>query len=65
MDGLREAAMLGEGIAVMLASRFSVDASGKARPLGASDVFPGMFGAAEQMSQEAAEVAAWEKFFNM
>ena len=62
---VRQSALLGEGLALMIASHFSCDSSGKAHPIGAKKAFPELFEHAEPPSQAAAEVAAWEKFFTM
>ena len=62
---LRQGAMICEGLAVMVASYFSSDKSGKPSPVGAKKVFPELFGETPAPPPENAEVAAWEKFFMM
>ena len=62
---VRQSALLGEGLALMIASYFSVDSSGKANPIGAKKAFPELFEDTKPLNREAAEVAAWEKFFTM
>lgn len=69
LDSMRRGALLCGGLAQMAASyAMAIMSQGKRQPQSLAQTFPGLFDTeneAEPQSQEAAEVAAWEKFFTM